>query len=97
MRILVKLGGSLLDSPEQRHRLTRELAAVSRRAETVVVHGGGKQMTRFLAERGILATGLIGLRFVTHLDVRPEDIETCIGAVQAFAASAGPAASAPRP
>jgi threonine aldolase len=60
-----------------------------------VQDGRGPALLAFLAERGILATGLIGLRFVTHLDVRPEDIETCIGAVQAFAASAGPAASAP--
>lgn len=65
MRILVKLGGSLLDSPDERHRLTRELAAVANKVQTVVVHGGGKQMTRFLAERGVESKFVDGLRVTT--------------------------------
>lgn len=65
MRILVKLGGTLLDSPEERHRLAGELAAVASRVETVVVHGGGKQMTRFLAERGVESRFVEGLRVTT--------------------------------
>lgn len=65
MRILVKLGGTLLDAPEERMRLARELAAVSRRAEMVVVHGGGKQMTRFLTERGVESRFVDGLRVTT--------------------------------
>ena len=66
MRILVKLGGTLLDAPESRNRLARELAAVQAGGiEMVVVHGGGKQMTRFLAERGVESRFAGGLRVTT--------------------------------
>jgi acetylglutamate kinase len=62
-KILVKLGGTLLDQQESRMRLAREitLAAAPDRA-FVVVHGGGKQMTRFLAERGVESKFINGLR-----------------------------------
>ncbi|MFN7933486.1 MAG: acetylglutamate kinase [Bryobacteraceae bacterium] len=65
MKILVKLGGTLLDAVEGRERLTRELAAVAKKVEMVVVHGGGKQMTRFLAERGVESKFVDGLRVTT--------------------------------
>lgn len=66
MRILVKLGGTLLDAAESRHRLAGELAALQQGgAEMVVVHGGGKQMTRFLAERGVESRFVGGLRVTT--------------------------------
>ena len=65
MRILVKLGGTLLDSPESRGRLAAQIAAASQARRTVVVHGGGKQMTRFLAERGIESRFVNGLRVTT--------------------------------
>jgi len=58
VRILVKLGGTLLDAEDSRRRLAEELTTVSRQHELVVVHGGGKQMTRFLAERGLRAGSL---------------------------------------
>jgi len=49
---LIKLGGTLLDAADSRERLAREIGrAVEDGLEAVVVHGGGKQMTRFLAER----------------------------------------------
>jgi acetylglutamate kinase len=65
VRILVKIGGSLLDSPHERRRLAGELAVVARTTETAVVHGGGKQMTRFLAERGVESRFVDGLRVTT--------------------------------
>jgi threonine aldolase len=37
-----------------------------------------------LAARGILATGLIGLRFVTHLDVDAAGIDRTLAAVREF-------------
>ena len=63
MKILVKLGGTLLDSPASRDALAAQIAA-ARTAGTavVVVHGGGKQMTRYLAERGIESKFVGGLR-----------------------------------
>ncbi len=67
MRTLIKLGGTLLDSDESRGRLAREIAAFAAKGgnETVVVHGGGKQMTRFLAERGVESRFVNGLRVTT--------------------------------
>lgn len=66
MRILVKIGGTLLDSAESRRRLTAELAELRRDGvELVVVHGGGKQMTRFLSERGVESRFVRGLRVTT--------------------------------
>jgi acetylglutamate kinase len=65
VKILVKLGGTLLDDPSSLTRLAGELAAVARREHMVVVHGGGKQMTRFLAERGIESRFVNGLRITT--------------------------------
>lgn len=63
MRILVKLGGTLLDEPQSRDALAAQIAqAQAGGAEIVVVHGGGRQMTRFLAERGIESRFVNGLR-----------------------------------
>jgi acetylglutamate kinase len=64
--VLVKLGGTLLDSPELRQRVAEQIVAASAQgAEIVVVHGGGKQMTRFLAERGVESRFVNGLRVTT--------------------------------
>ncbi len=65
MKILIKLGGTLLDSFESRERLAREITAASARDRIVVVHGGGKQMTRFLEQRGIESRFIGGLRVTT--------------------------------
>ncbi|NUN03052.1 MAG: acetylglutamate kinase, partial [Bryobacteraceae bacterium] len=65
MRILIKLGGTLLDSDDSRRRLAREIAALCRAHSVVAVHGGGKQMTRFLSERGVESRFVEGLRVTT--------------------------------
>ena len=66
MKVLVKLGGTLLDAAESRDSLAGQLAtARARGVELVVVHGGGKQMTRYLAERGIESRFVGGLRVTT--------------------------------
>jgi acetylglutamate kinase len=66
VRIVVKLGGTLLDQPEARKRLATEIARIAEGAnQVVVVHGGGKQMTRFLAERGVESRFVDGLRVTT--------------------------------
>lgn len=62
MKILVKLGGTLLDDAATLQSLARQLAELSRGEELVVVHGGGKQVTRRLEERGIASTFVGGLR-----------------------------------
>jgi acetylglutamate kinase len=70
MKALIKIGGSLLDDPTSRHDLARQIAAVSASGgalgtRVTVVHGGGKQMTRFLEERGVKSTFVRGLRVTT--------------------------------
>jgi acetylglutamate kinase len=66
LKALIKIGGTLLDDPESRSRLATEIASAVRDGlSAVVVHGGGKQMTRFLAERGIESHFINGLRVTT--------------------------------
>jgi acetylglutamate kinase len=81
-KVLVKLGGTLLDEAESRERLARELTEVSRRPglQMTVVHGGGKQMTRFLTERGIESKFVGGLR-VTTPDVIDAVLKVFAGSV----------------
>jgi acetylglutamate kinase len=64
-RVLIKLGGTLLDEETSRRRLAAEISEAGRNADIVVVHGGGKQMTRFLAERGVESRFVNGLRVST--------------------------------
>ncbi len=66
MRALIKIGGSLLDDPASRQDLARQIASVAGSGVHVtVVHGGGKQLTRFLEERGVKSTFVRGLRVTT--------------------------------
>ena len=66
MKALIKLGGTLLDTPEVRASLAAQIVSVQRQGISVtVVHGGGKQMTRFLEERGISSRFVNGLRVTT--------------------------------
>jgi acetylglutamate kinase len=66
VKVLIKLGGTLLDEAESRHRLASEIAsAVHRGLQAVVVHGGGKQMTRYLTSHGIESRFVNGLRVTT--------------------------------
>jgi acetylglutamate kinase len=66
MRVLIKLGGTLLDNAESRERLAGEIAAAMKPGvDITVVHGGGKQMTRFLEERGVASEFFDGLRVTT--------------------------------
>jgi len=73
LRALIKLGGTLLDSPASRDVLARQITDARANAEIVVVHGGGKQMTRYLAERGIESHFVNGLRVTT-----PETIDAVL-------------------
>ena len=93
MRLLIKLGGTLLDAADSRERLAREIAAIARREQVVVVHGGGKQMTRFLAQRGIESSFVNGLR-VTTPQVLDAVLKVFAGSVNAQLVAAYRAAGA---
>jgi acetylglutamate kinase len=67
VKALIKIGGSLLDDPAARHDIARQIALVAGLGwQVTVVHGGGKQMTRFLEERGIKSNFVGGLRVTTE-------------------------------
>jgi len=95
MRILIKLGGALLDSADLRAKIAQEIAGIAsdRRYQTVVVHGGGKQMTRYLAERGVESRFINGLR-VTTPDVIDAVVKVFAGSVNAQIVTALRAAGA---
>lgn len=62
---VVKYGGSFMDSPdaEERHRVARDIVFLeSVGINPVVVHGGGKAITRALEEAGVTAKFVQGLR-----------------------------------
>lgn len=66
MKILIKLGGTLLDAPDSRRRLADEIRGIlANGTRAVVVHGGGAQMTRFLGERNVESRFVNGLRVTT--------------------------------
>ncbi len=52
----------MLDERASRENIARQLAEVTSQFRLVVVHGGGKQMTRYLAERGLTSRFVNGLR-----------------------------------
>jgi len=79
-RILIKLGGTLLDEQSSRTRLSREIAQLMNpQTRLTVVHGGGKQMTRYLTDQGVESKFVNGLRVTT-----PEVVE---GLLKIFAGS----------
>ena len=94
-KLLIKLGGTLLDALDSRERLAREIfdAAAQAGRRTVVVHGGGKQMTRFLAERGVESRFVNGLR-VTTPEVIDAVLKVFAGSVNAELVTAFRAAGA---
>ena len=74
MKLLIKLGGTLLDSEESRYRLALEITGLAWRGhQVVVVHGGGKQLSRYLTERGIESRFVKGLRVTT-----PETLDAVV-------------------
>jgi len=93
VKLLIKLGGTLLDTPDTRLRLAREITAAQAGNQIVVVHGGGKQMTRFLAERGIESRFVNGLR-VTTPDIIDAVLKIFAGSVNAELVTAFRAAGA---
>lgn len=65
MKLLIKIGGTLLDDATHRRAIAGQLAAAARTHAVSVVHGGGKQMTRFLEERNVRSAFVRGLRVTT--------------------------------
>ncbi len=63
MRIAIKLGGSILEESGTRQAVLRQVAGlVEAGHEVILVHGGGKRLSRRLAQLGIESKFIGGLR-----------------------------------
>jgi len=60
-----------------------------------VADGRGPDLLAHLKAQGVLATGLIGLRFVTHLDVDVAGIDHALASIRTFFDQSATAAAAP--
>ena len=83
----------LADDHALAQRLAQSLAGIGglrvKSAQTNIVfvdvdHGRGPQLLEYLKQQGVLATGLIGLRFVTHLDVDAAGIDHTLDCIRRF-------------
>jgi acetylglutamate kinase len=62
--IVIKYGGSLLEEAEHRARFMKQVAKVAKYEKVVLVHGGGKEITREMEKAG-LETKFVGGRRYT--------------------------------
>ena len=63
MRMVIKLGGSILENAETRASLLRQIAELhAQGSEIILVHGGGKILSRRLGQLGIQSRFVDGLR-----------------------------------
>jgi acetylglutamate kinase len=60
--LVLKLGGELLERPDDVSRVARGIAALAKKTRLVVVHGGGKEIDAALATAGIPKVQVDGLR-----------------------------------
>lgn len=61
-RVVLKLGGELLEQPADVERIARGIRALASRAALTVVHGGGREIDAALALAGIPKQQVDGLR-----------------------------------
>ena len=63
MKVVIKIGGTLLEDAAEHARMARLLRdAAGGGRQTLVVHGGGKQLTAFLDKNGVQSEFRNGLR-----------------------------------
>jgi acetylglutamate kinase len=78
MKIVIKIGGTLLEDRSARIAIVERVAREFRKGRQILlVHGGGKQLTRYLEMAGITSQFVDGLRVTS-----PEAID---GVVKVFA------------
>ena len=83
MKLLVKIGGTLVDDAGLRQRLAAQIDTAQKQGHAVVVvHGGGRQLTGFLAERGFESRFVDGLR-VTNDATMDAVLKVLAGSVNA--------------
>ena len=72
---VLKLGGELLEQPQDLQHVAEGIAALASRAPLVVVHGGGKEIDAALATAGIPKHQIDGLRVT---DARTLDVVVAV-------------------
>ncbi len=60
--VVIKYGGSLLEEPGHRTAFLREVAALSKIEKVVLVHGGGKEISRQMEQAGLTPRFVNGRR-----------------------------------
>lgn len=61
--IVIKYGGSLLDEPGHRSAFLKNIALLAQKQKLVLVHGGGKEISRQMEQSGITPRFVNGRRF----------------------------------
>ena len=79
-RVVLKLGGELLEQPADLTLMARGITALAARAALVVVHGGGKEIDAALAVAGIPKRQVDGLR-VTNAATLDVVVSVLAGAI----------------
>ena len=74
-RVVLKLGGELLEQPDELRLLAAGIAALAKRSALVVVHGGGREIDAALATAGIPKQQVDGLRVT---DARTLDVVVAV-------------------
>lgn len=66
--IVVKLGGSVLDDPDLQEKMLTDIAFMETVGmRTIIVHGGGKAITRAMEESGLEAVWVQGRRYTDKI------------------------------
>lgn len=73
--LVLKVGGELLEQPQDIERVAKGIAALARTSPLVVVHGGGKEIDAALATAGIPKQQVDGLRVT---DARTLDVVVAV-------------------
>src|SRR5688572_11368632 len=81
LRFTVKLGGSILEEASVRQAILSEIASLKLEGNQIIlVHGGGKRLSRRLAQLGISSRFVDGLR-VTDTETRDVALMVLAGEV----------------
>jgi acetylglutamate kinase len=61
--IVIKYGGSLLEEPGHRSAFLKDVAALAEKQKVILVHGGGKEISRQMEQSGLKPKFVNGRRF----------------------------------
>lgn len=74
-RFLVKYGGAAMEKPEVREAVCAEVAALARQgARLIVVHGGGKEISRLIENLGLKTNFIQGVRVTDDEGMRATEM-----------------------